>query len=511
MLVLNHFTYNNYNANYRLKNQPSFGYNLPKLSVSDIRDVSNLTCGCCGDKMMNTKHLSNFIKSFIPGAKRALENDLLSRFKDSEGYAYLKHLADVEPRKSIRTLMASAEAREKYYKLSQRTQLEVNEIALYTDSITVRAPRVIQKFEKYYDHFSKGTKDILDMMEIYSLKYPNNTFAEIFNKPEVAKYHQDLYEIAKKQSVHRKIEVFKKLAAIKGLSPEDIKLIQKANSDALTILNWEFYQPHIKKALVEDLYKDLISKSSNKSLEKEIMPLIKNFPYDTPYADNFITKCVRERKSDMDIVRFIAEELRATFEHIKPKSKEGTDELSNGIVLCRKCNAERANLPYPFFLKFHPEMVQNIQRQMNRIITFIKHGKLLGYDSYPVEVKQTLLNQSDNILKVNIRKYLRYKQERAAESVKRAKAVFEKDEQLYNAATEKLNNIDIKLEEIMSIVRKIKKERRAAQEILDIASRDKIISKGNLYEAEDSLKNAEDLLEDDLAINKIARKKKNTV
>lgn len=507
MLIMNHAGYNSYN-NSQLRKQPSFGYNLPRVPVTDIRDVSHLTCGCCGDKMMNTKQLSNFVRSFVAGSKRALENDMLSRFRDSEAYAYLKELSASEPRGKLRNLMSTPKAKEQYSELPPRTQLDVNKIALYTDSITVSAPRVIQKFEKYYDHFSKGTKELLDVMEMYSLKYPKKTFAEIFNKPEVAKYHQDLYEMTKKQSTLQKIGVFKKLAAINDLTPEDRKLMQKTNSDALTVLNLEFYQPHIKKALVEDLYTDFISKSSNKSLEKEVMPLIKDFPYEFSYADTFIAKCIQERKSDMDIVNIIAEELRATFEHVKPKSKDGKDDISNGIVLCYKCNQERADLPYPFFLKFHPEMVQNMQKQMNRVITFIKHGKLLGYESYPVEVKQTLLEQSDNILKVNIRKYLQSRKERAAASLQQAQAAFKNDEQIFNTATENLNNIDAQLEEIMAVVRKIKKERRAAQEAVDNASRNQIISKGNLYDTQDSLNEADRLLEEDLTINKNARKRK---
>ena len=53
-------------------------------------------------------------------------------------------------------------------------------------------------------------------------------------------------------------------------------------------------------------------------------------------------------------------------------------------------------------------MKKNIQKQMNRVITFINRKKISGYDNYPVDIKQTLLRETDNLIKIKIIPDIRY-------------------------------------------------------------------------------------------------------
>ena len=73
----------------------------------------------------------------------------------------------------------------------------------------------------------------------------------------------------------------------------------------------------------------------------------------------------------------LVKELQATWEHAKAKSNGGSNSINNLLVLCSKCNAERANLPYPFILRIHPDIAQNVQKQ--------KHI-FPDTDKYPVPV-----------------------------------------------------------------------------------------------------------------------------
>ena len=41
-------------------------------------------------------------------------------------------------------------------------------------------------------------------------------------------------------------------------------------------------------------------------------------------------------------------------DHVVPKSKEGTNRISNLVVCCRKCNESKDNLSIDEFLKNNP-------------------------------------------------------------------------------------------------------------------------------------------------------------
>ena len=49
-------------------------------------------------------------------------------------------------------------------------------------------------------------------------------------------------------------------------------------------------------------------------------------------------------------------------------------------------------------------MIENEQIQINKIIHFINHGILAGYDEYPVKIKKALDIESKGAIKININK-----------------------------------------------------------------------------------------------------------
>ena len=487
------------------ESQPSFGYNLPKHPVSDIREISHLTCACCGDTMIRPSKFNEFLQHFSANSKRALENLRLERYKDTGTYSFLKELADMNPRKTVKNLMQIDENKIKVQSLNQDEQFALSEVLSVAEGVTLPAPKVMKIFKKYYDHFSDNTKALLDVMDKYSESNPYKTFVEIFHNPEIIKVHQESLEKFNKRSVMDRVSVFRELQSLSSLKPEDRKYLQQVNSNALTVFNSEYYQPHIKKAMVEDLYGNFTSSLEDENLRGNIMQIIKGFSYEEPFVDKFILDSVKLDKSDMDIVKSISEELLATFEHVQLKSKDGTRAKANGIVLCKKCNNERSNVSYPLFLKFHPEMLENMQKQINRVVSFITNRKLIGYDSYPVDVKRTLLNNSDNILRINVRKFLKFYKQRALKKLEKAEAILNAENEKYDAASEKLKTVDLKLEEVMTMVRKLKKERRFAQEAVNEIASNKKASELDVYESKDNLDNITSLMDADLELNKSVR------
>lgn len=496
-------SYNNKNKIY-LYNQPNFTGRLPNKVYTEIRDIPGLRCAFCDKEMLTNEQVKLFLKSFAAAAKNALENKTMEPFWNTEAFDFLNRLSAKMLQKSISAILNVPENAEKIKNLNPQFQFEVTQAALTAEKVTVKAPKVMQKFDKFYNNFSDDTKEVINMLEIYSLKYPQNTFAEIFNKPEVQKYHSKLYELYLKQNSMQKRTVFKRLRDLSPeLSSKDIRALQNTNSNVLSILNNEYYKPHIKKLLVEDLYNNFAEQSSNKDIRPKLMSIIKDLPYTVSPEDKFVNDCVKNKNSDMDIVSLLVKELQATWEHAKAKSNGGSNNINNLLVLCSKCNAERANLPYPFLLRIHPDIAQNVQKQINKIISFIIHGKLAGYEDYPVGIKQTMLNETNNIINLDIRKYLKFREDKASKKLEKAQAALAGDEIKCKKAAEEIAEIDTKLDELMSQLRKLKKQRHIIENHLEESTASKQFNEADVKRNTEILEKIKQMIENDNFLNKI--------
>ena len=496
----------NSNKQYNSVKNPNFGYRLPKNAVNDLRDIPHLTCGCCGKEMISFETLNKFIKSFAPGSARTLENSILSKFKNSWAYSFVKSLSANNPRKTVDELLKSEEVQKQLQNVSPDKKIILGELVSTADKLTVKSPRVIQKLSKFYEFFSEENREIFDLMEIYAQKYPKNTFAEIFQKPEVAQHHTQLFELYKKQALAQKIEVFKRLKEFsKKLTPQDVKKLQAANNEALKVLNNEYYKPQIKHACVEDIYNNFLKTCETKRIRKKLFDIIKDIPYNKPAADEFIALCSQNKTPDKEIVTRFAQEMSATFEHVLAKSHKGKDAIENGIILCKKCNSERSNVPYRIYLKIHPEMKKNIQKQINRIITFINSEKLIGYDNYPLDIKKTLLRETDNLIKIKINKYLKYKEQQALSKIEAAKASLDNNSVQADTALQKLESINDKLETLMAEVRQLKKDKHRINEALTLAQQNMEHYENVMQQNEKTLEIIKKLIEEDIVINQSAK------
>ncbi len=498
-------TYQQYKNNKNI----NFGYRLPKNPVEDIRNITHLTCASCGGKMFKPEDMDKFIQSFSTSSARALESSFLSRFKDGWAFNFVKELSKNSPRKTIAELVKSETAQKLLQNTDPRKKIMLGEFMSVADKITLKAPRVMQKLGKYYDNFCKEDKEILDLMEIYATKYPKNTFAEIFQKPEVAQLHTELFQAYKKQAMEQKIDVFKRLREFsKKLPLQDIKKLQVTNNEALKVLNNEYYKPHVKKACIEDIYNNFLKTCQTKRIRKKIFDIIKDIPYETPAADEFIALCAQNKTTDRDIVSKFAQEMTATFEHVKAKSQKGEDTIENGIVLCKKCNTERSNIPYRIYLKIHPEMKKNIQKQMNRVITFINRKKLSGYDNYPVDIKQTLLRETDNLIKIKIKKYLKYREQMALKRLEHARTSYEKDKETADNAIQKLNTIEAIMHNLLEEIKQLKKDKHRTDDILTKAEQSCEHYKDVMQKNQLLLDEINKLIAEDTLINQTVKPKK---
>lgn len=232
---------------------------------TDIKDLPKLKCACCGKDMFKADEIKTMLNSYQAGSKRALENNALAKFKDTEAFEFLSGLSKENPKATLRELVSNREGGAKMRDLHPRTQLDIMQMALIADGISVKAPRVIAKLSKYKDMFGEDLRAVYDTMEIYAEMYPKKTFAEIFNLPEVSERHKTLYAEAKAQTSKQKIDVFKRLRDFsETLPPKDRSRLQDANTQAIKILNNGMYEPKFVKALVSGIYENFLKSADTK-------------------------------------------------------------------------------------------------------------------------------------------------------------------------------------------------------------------------------------------------------
>ena len=141
-------------------------------------------------------------------------------------------------------------------------------------------------------------------------------------------------------------------------------------------------------------------------------------------------------------------------------------------------------------------------------MTFIMHGKLTGADNYPIEIKKTLLEETDNIIKLNISKYLKFKEKQAELKLKRSEAIFARDDKWYNDISKSLEDVDERIAEALKTVRQLKKTRQMISRSVTEAAEKRERSANTLETSEANFNIAKRKTAEDTEINKTIRSRR---
>ena len=117
-------------------------------------------------------------------------------------------------------------------------------------------------------------------------------------------------------------------------------------------------------------------------------------------------------RSSEEIAHLILISGASSEEHIKPQNRDKKDKgpniNENKIVMCAACNSQRSKTSYKDWLLIHPEMVDNCQKYIDKIIDAIISGKLVNYNDYPQKVKKSLYIESGGKIDINTDRYNYY-------------------------------------------------------------------------------------------------------
>lgn len=156
-----------------------------------------------------------------------------------------------------------------------------------------------------------------------------------------------------------------------------------------------FYRPNITEEFAQ--FKSEMTHEQYHKLEDTLMTL----PLDYKNVERIIDGASKE--STVAVANRLLAPSLATAEHVLPHSLGGSNKASNFLSECAGCNNPRSSMPYAEWFKIHPEFKRNAQGYIEHVEGRIVNGELpTTYDSYPVDIRETLTNESDGqiVLKV---------------------------------------------------------------------------------------------------------------
>lgn len=144
-----------------------------------------------------------------------------------------------------------------------------------------------------------------------------------------------------------------------------------------------------------------IRKSDTSPLGKAINAIAQNMDNSNYSVRGYILNNIRG-KTPEQFYKELFLQSESTMEHIQPRSKNGRNEISNYLCVCRKCNSERKSMSLTEYAKTLPDnsIKKNIDDQLEfwfrEIPKLIRDNKLpKEYENYALDTRNTLISQSN--------------------------------------------------------------------------------------------------------------------
>lgn len=377
--------------------------------VHDPRELE-LHCACCNRKMLKNSTVQNFMnKEVYYPAYVALD-----RIKDEQNfrlheqspamqkvYSFIKNEANNYKSLNLEQLVLK-ERVINYKKTASKEQIQaLNELRARCQEVAHDISHIVEKLDELQPDFQPTEETVFQDLKRYAKIYPTETIKEIINKPEIkTEYLTKLQQ--KQNSKLSKIEYL-----IEELSPEYAIKAEKALSDSYQIFNNESTNILHKRQRVIDLFESVLGTIppemvTDKRIASQIMKRLEDLPDSKNDTNAFMIKYAP--RSANSITEVLVKRLRNTKEHVKPHHREGDSGESNKknyIYLCGKCNHERMTQKYDEFIKKHPQMPENTQKQIDEICDYINKGILEGYDTWPNDIKEPLGDESEGLIVID--------------------------------------------------------------------------------------------------------------
>lgn len=242
------------------------------------------------------------------------------------------------------------------------------------------AQMVLKKLKPYSKDMRPVEKTVYNLLKRAANKDPHADLNTLINKRYY--YHLGRLEVKQLNIINKAI------AQDLNLNEKTKAELDKTMETVRFILFVESKKQPQKRSRIIKEFRKLRDKCDEKQKIDKMLEILKTLPTSKDDVDAFMTKYTQ--RGNREIGQRLMSSALPTLDHITPAKNSGHDSFSNMLVLCEKCNSERGHIPYEEWFEIHPEMPKNIQKNMNKIIMEINEGRLIGFETYPKDVKETL-------------------------------------------------------------------------------------------------------------------------
>ncbi len=383
-----------------------FGYGLP--------------CMYSGIKMIDPRELMKYISVFAFNGPASDVLKIFAKYDKSitgmerKVLEILRDRAVINPNKNIQQLIQEVEPVYRR-RLGKRQAPIFHEIS----EIFKELPQIQRsQFEK----LMADTKKKLDEKPV-TLHFSANEFKYKFfkikefivNKPDkkARKAVNEIFKETKKfadkttdQTIKKQRDVLANIEKLFNKSVlkdnEDLRELIETSKDRLA--HKEIIVPFSRKSFIYDLDK-IIKPLGDAKLEERVLKKASQLPTSSQSLSAYILKLADEKPEKIGYR--ILRPTTASVEHISPKSCGGENAMSNYGGACADINSARHHMPLDEWVIKHPEVKENCQKYVDRLIELYHKGvffKLGISPKYIVDFKNTVETQSKNLVKLDISK-----------------------------------------------------------------------------------------------------------
>lgn len=387
---------------------PSF--NASKTIYKEFKQIPNLTCACCGEKMIRSEAQDRLFKNLSQPISKLIKKDIFKEwFKEIPIGIVLAEFCAKFPKDTLDKIITDKTNYKKLNEACKKNKCLLTQVLATSHSELRSSKAVLHRMKPFRNYMYREKQEVYDLLSSYAQLYPRKTLTEIVNLDEVQKFHTILLRKENEKKDKLNSAYIKRIEnIIKKQNPNaDIEKLNKGFSNIFH----KSYRKNIEHTTsrVKEFLENYLRENNCEQISEKVLSEAKNLKIKSSQDSNrFFINAKKNKYDDGQIVRYFIDPSIATFEHILPKSNGGTVSKNNGIVLCQECNGKRESIPYSEFVQYNPRMPYNTQKQILQIGDLILQGRIAGdCKDWPIRIATTLYKYSEGKINPDITSYCR--------------------------------------------------------------------------------------------------------
>lgn len=386
----------------------ALNFKSKKIIYKEFKQIPNLTCACCGKKMIHAEIRDKLFKNVSQPIGKLIKKGVFKEwFKELPIAIVLAEFCAKFPEDTLDKIITDKTNYKKINEACKKNKCLLTQVLDTSHSELRSAKAVLHRMKSFRNYMYDEKQEVYDLLSSYAQLYPRKTLTEIVNLDEVQEFHTTLLrkENEKKDKLNSVyIERIKNI--IKKHNPNAD--IEKLDKGVLNIFH-KSYRKNIEHTTsrIKDFLENYLKDNHCENISERVFSIAQNFKIKNSQDSNrFFINAKKNKYDDGQIVRYFIDPYIATFEHIIPKSYGGSASRNNGIILCQDCNRKRESTPYAEFIQYNPQMPYNAQKQILQIADLILQGRIAGDNKdWPIRIANTLYENSDGKINPDITSY----------------------------------------------------------------------------------------------------------